>query len=362
MSSTRTTLGPVDRPQAGPRVVVAEDELVALAVQGVAVGAVGGEPDPVAEAVPVDDPVDLRASARRRRPERADERRGKRERAVMRRRRVGRGGRATRACITSTARARRSRGAGRLGAASASSDWPSGTGHIGYPNYSWGIASIVAAEMDFRRPLSVVAPTLDGDVLGVLAGAEEEFTGRRIHQVLGHGSEAGVRKAADRLVEQGIVDSPAGGPGQALQPEPRSPRGALRRRAWRSLRPKLIERLEARRKLGDLPPACHGLVRLGRAWGGRAEERPRPLRRCVLRVDALQRTRLAGAARRRSRAKPPSWTGNEARVVEYPQSRNLPDPDGPQDRPRSHCEDGVPISGTREPASTLPLRKVKRRA
>jgi hypothetical protein len=58
----------------------------------------------------------------------------------------------------------------------------------GYPNYSWGISSIIGIDMDFGRPFNVVTPTLDGDVLGVLAGAEEEFTGRRIHQVLERGS------------------------------------------------------------------------------------------------------------------------------------------------------------------------------
>ena len=47
-------------PDRRPRVVVAEDEAVALAVQGVAVGAVGAHPDPVAEAVAVDDPGDAR--------------------------------------------------------------------------------------------------------------------------------------------------------------------------------------------------------------------------------------------------------------------------------------------------------------
>jgi hypothetical protein len=61
--------------------------------------------------------------------------------------------------------------------------------------------------MDFRRPLTVVTPTLDGDVLAVLAGADEEFSGRRIHRVIANGSENGIRKAAERLVEQGIVIS-----------------------------------------------------------------------------------------------------------------------------------------------------------
>jgi predicted nucleotidyltransferase len=59
--------------------------------------------------------------------------------------------------------------------------------------------------MDFAHPLRVVSPTLDGDVLAVLAGAEEEFSGRRIHRLIARGSEPGVRKAVERLVEQGIV-------------------------------------------------------------------------------------------------------------------------------------------------------------
>jgi hypothetical protein len=39
----------------------------------------------------------------------------------------------------------------------------------------------------------------------VLAGAEEEFSGRQIHRLVGHGSEPGVRKAVERLAGQGIV-------------------------------------------------------------------------------------------------------------------------------------------------------------
>jgi DNA-binding transcriptional ArsR family regulator len=59
--------------------------------------------------------------------------------------------------------------------------------------------------MDFRRPLQVVTPTLDGDVLSVLARAEAEMTGRELQRVIGHGSHQGVRNAADRLAEQGVV-------------------------------------------------------------------------------------------------------------------------------------------------------------
>ena len=65
--------------------------------------------------------------------------------------------------------------------------------------------------MDFKHPLAVVTPTLDGDVLSVLAGADEEFSGRRLHELVARGSENGIRRAAERLVDQGVVSSrPAG--------------------------------------------------------------------------------------------------------------------------------------------------------
>jgi predicted nucleotidyltransferase len=65
--------------------------------------------------------------------------------------------------------------------------------------------------MDFRRPLQVVTPTLDGDVLSVLARAEAEMTGREIQRVVGHGSHQGIRNAANRLAEQGVVSRRSAG-------------------------------------------------------------------------------------------------------------------------------------------------------
>jgi hypothetical protein len=65
--------------------------------------------------------------------------------------------------------------------------------------------------MDFRRPLQVVTPTLDGDVLSVLARADAEMTGRELQRVIGHGSHQGIRNAADRLAEQGVVSRRSAG-------------------------------------------------------------------------------------------------------------------------------------------------------
>lgn len=59
--------------------------------------------------------------------------------------------------------------------------------------------------VDLSRPLSVISPTVDADVLAVLALAEASFTGRQVHHLTGRHSESGVRRALHRLAEQGIV-------------------------------------------------------------------------------------------------------------------------------------------------------------
>lgn len=59
--------------------------------------------------------------------------------------------------------------------------------------------------MDLGRPLTVITPTVDADVLAVLARADASFTGRQTHRLVGRHSEAGVRNALERLARQGIV-------------------------------------------------------------------------------------------------------------------------------------------------------------
>jgi hypothetical protein len=65
--------------------------------------------------------------------------------------------------------------------------------------------------MDFRRPLTIVTPTLDGDVLWTLAAGDVEFSGRELARRAGHGSTEGIRRAADRLAAEGIVSRRAVG-------------------------------------------------------------------------------------------------------------------------------------------------------
>ena len=61
--------------------------------------------------------------------------------------------------------------------------------------------------MELSRPLSTVTPTLDGDVLAVLARHDATFTTGQLHRVLTQHSEEGIRRVLQRLTKQGVVQS-----------------------------------------------------------------------------------------------------------------------------------------------------------
>ncbi|MGH3958768.1 nucleotidyltransferase domain-containing protein [Mycobacterium sp.] len=59
--------------------------------------------------------------------------------------------------------------------------------------------------MELNRPFATVTPTLDGDVLAVLATHDVTFTTGQIHRILNGFSEEGIRKVLSRLLLQGVV-------------------------------------------------------------------------------------------------------------------------------------------------------------
>jgi predicted nucleotidyltransferase len=61
--------------------------------------------------------------------------------------------------------------------------------------------------MQLNRPLATITPTLDADVLAVLAQQEATFTAGQLHRILDRYSEEGIRKVLLRLTRQGIVQS-----------------------------------------------------------------------------------------------------------------------------------------------------------
>ena len=59
--------------------------------------------------------------------------------------------------------------------------------------------------MQLNKPFATVTPTLDGDVLAVLATAEAMFTIAQIQRMLTTASGEGIRKVLTRLTAQGVV-------------------------------------------------------------------------------------------------------------------------------------------------------------
>jgi len=60
--------------------------------------------------------------------------------------------------------------------------------------------------MDVTRPYTAICPTLDSEVLSVLAGTSRPLSGREVSRLVGRTSHTGVRAVLNRLSEHGVVD------------------------------------------------------------------------------------------------------------------------------------------------------------
>ena len=168
--------------------------------------------------------------------------------------------------------------------------------------------------MDLSRPLSVVTPTLDGDVLAVLAGAEQAFSAAQVHRLAGRASEQGVRKALARLERQGIVIAePAGA--TRLYRLNRAHLAAPHIQALAGLRESLVAALRTLVGAWLVAPVYAAIFgSFARRQAGSQSDldlfvvRPQEIDEDDLRwrrqIDAV----IAAAT---------AWTGNEARVLEY---------------------------------------------
>ncbi|KXO97739.1 nucleotidyltransferase domain-containing protein [Tsukamurella pseudospumae] len=59
--------------------------------------------------------------------------------------------------------------------------------------------------MQLSRPFATITPTLDGDVLAVLASTDVAFTVPQMLRIVSRGSDEGLRNALSRLVGTGVV-------------------------------------------------------------------------------------------------------------------------------------------------------------
>lgn len=59
--------------------------------------------------------------------------------------------------------------------------------------------------MELQHPFALITPSVDGDVLAVLARADATFTTGQVHRLLPSVSQQGIRNSLQRLAEQGTV-------------------------------------------------------------------------------------------------------------------------------------------------------------
>jgi predicted nucleotidyltransferase len=168
--------------------------------------------------------------------------------------------------------------------------------------------------VDFAHPFAAVTPTLDGDILAVLAGADEGFSGRQLHRLVGHASEPGVRKAAERLVDQGIVLRQQVGKAKVYRLN-RQHLAAPHVEGLAGLRAALIDRLRSTLDSWKEPPmmaALFGSAARGEATPGSDLDLLLVRRGDVPEESPVWREQISALEREAT-----AWTGNDARVLEY---------------------------------------------
>lgn len=175
---------------------------------------------------------------------------------------------------------------------------------------SWSVSRYLGSLVELSRPFAVVTPTLDGDVLGVLAGADTEFTSGDVRRLLSGRSQRGVANVLERLTEQGIVHRRAAGRVWLYRLN-RHHLAAPQVVALARLREELVERLASEVDAWEEPPVIGALFGSGTGPNHGIHSdvdlllvRPQG---CDDEVWAAQLDRLAGDVT--------DWTGNDARLL-----------------------------------------------
>ncbi len=168
--------------------------------------------------------------------------------------------------------------------------------------------------MQLDRPFRIVSPTVDGDALTVLAGADADFTAPQVQAVIGSYTVEGVRRALQRLTAQGIVI--ARRPTRtALYRLNRSHLGADAVLSIATIRSRLLT--ELRRRIEQWEPSPEFAALFGSAATGtmRADS---DIDLFVVRPRAVDPDLPAWSDQVTAIARDvTSWTGNDTRVLEY---------------------------------------------
>ncbi|ANN15623.1 hypothetical protein SD37_08090 [Amycolatopsis orientalis] len=195
--------------------------------------------------------------------------------------------------------------------------------------------------MDLSRPLMTVTPTLDGDVLAVLANHDGIFTTGQLHRLLARHSEEGIRKVLRRLTKQGVVLSDRVGNAFAYRLN-REHLAAEHIIGLARIQKTLLERIEDRLESWELPPV-YAAVFGSAARGGMTEDSDVDL--LLIRPDDADddqwETQVHELAVEVTR-----WTGNDTRPLEFTEAE-LADRGYAEAVLRDVARDGLTVAGSR---------------
>lgn len=178
--------------------------------------------------------------------------------------------------------------------------------------------------MELQHPFAVITPTVDGDVLGVLAAAHSTFTVAQSSRLIAHRSPAGIRQAMRRLVEQGIVLEHRIGRSATYELNDEH-LAAVPIRALAAMKSSLLDRLRA--AVADWPnPPVFGAMFGSAARGDMRAQSDLDIL-LVREAGMSDESWLSHVVRLSASAT--AWTGNDARIVDVTED----DIDDPSIRP-----------------------------
>jgi predicted transcriptional regulator len=194
--------------------------------------------------------------------------------------------------------------------------------------------------MELNHPLATITPTLDGDVLALLAQHEVTFTTGQVHRILTEYSVEGIRKVLVRLSRQGVVRAERVGNAFAYRLNTdHLAAGPIIELA--NLQRTLLARIEDRLGRWAFPPAYAAV------FGSAARGTMTPtsdLDLLLVRTDDTPRD-IWDAQVGALAADVTKWTGNDTRPLEYTVSELA----GPQAEPvlRDVQREGLTVAGSR---------------
>ncbi|OIQ79621.1 hypothetical protein GALL_386370 [mine drainage metagenome] len=167
--------------------------------------------------------------------------------------------------------------------------------------------------MNLSKPLTSLIPTLEGEVLTVLAGAQISFSGLQVQKIIGKYTPRGVRDALQRLCVQGIVTRRPAGAADLYELNPTH----IMTKYIKSLvdlRSEFLELLKKEVSAWDIPPLC------GAVFGSTVRSDMKPesdIDLFIVRPSTVEfglgtwREQLAHLSRKIG-----EWTGNSAQIFE----------------------------------------------